>query len=261
MHLLYEIAQREGTEKIVLGNLVIGGCSLATHAYNIMAKEPAYSFLRNENGEWKTTKECTMLYGVEYEDWDIITIQQASVHSGKAETYDNSIQLITTFLNANKRNPNAKILWNMTWAYAQSPISDSFKYYENDQMTMYRCIVGAVQEKILPDGTFAGVLPVGTAIQNARTSCLGDTMNRDAAHLGDLGRVIAAYTWYCSLAGKELDQIALDAVPDKLTVNYSESGDMPLSKTEKQVIAEAVKNALENPFEVTQSQYKDISDS
>lgn len=255
MQMLYEIAQAEGKEQIVLGNLYIGGCSLNTHAKHTTSKEKAYEFYFNDNGFWKTEGKCTLQAGIRRADWDIITLQQASNASGKANTYNQDIQTIVDYIHKNKANPGAKILWHMTWAYKLDSTSEEFANYDYDQAAMYAAITGAVQEKIVPDSAFSGVLPSGTAIQNARSSYLGDTMNRDGAHLSDLGRVIAGYTWYCVLTGKTLDAISLNAVPDRLTKSYDMPGDMVLTEGEKLVIAEAVKNAIANPYTVTQSQY------
>ena len=255
MQMLYEIAQAEGKEQIVLGNMVIGGCSLNTHAKHTTSNEKAYTFYFNDKGFWNTEDKCTLQAGIRRADWDIITIQQASNASGKANTYNQDIQTIVDYIHKNKANPGAKILWHMTWAYKLDSTSEEFANYDYNQTTMYEAITGAVQEKIVPDSAFSGVLPSGTAIQNARSSYLGDVMNRDGAHLSDLGRVIAGYTWYCVLTGKTLDTISLNAVPDRLTKSYDMPGDMVLTEGEKLVIAEAVKNAIANPYTVTQSQY------
>ena len=255
MHLLHEVAKAEGKEEIVLGNLFIGGCTLATHAKNATSNAAKYVFFTNRTGSWSKEENCTLLDGLRRDNWDIITLQQASHASGKVSTYNADIQTVVDYVNANKLNPNAKMLWHMTWAYSGDSTSSSFAPYNNDQMNMYNMIVGAVQDKIVTDEAFSDILPVGTAIQNARSSYLGDVMNRDGSHLSDLGRVIAAYVWYCKLTGKTLDAIALAAVPARLTKSYDMPGDMVLTEGQKLVIAEAVKNAIANPFVVTQSQY------
>ena len=254
MQMLYEIAQSEGKEQIVLGNLVIGGCNLTTHAGNTLSNAPAYAYKKNTDGAWTTKMEVTMLEGICDEDWDVITLQQSSDGSGKVGTYNHDIQLIVNYVNEHKTNPDGIMLWHMTWAYPTPEAPEPYKYFV-DQAAMYAGITGAVQEKIVTDAAFTGVLPSGTAIQNARSSYLGDTLNRDGSHLNDLGRVIAGYTWYCMLTGKTLDTIGLNAVPEKLTKSYEEGGDMVLTEGEKLVIAEAVKNAIANPYAVTQSQY------
>jgi hypothetical protein len=70
-------------------------------------------------------------------------------------------------------NENMKLVWNMTWAY---PTGSGWfgGLYGNNQMNMYNSIVSAVQEKIVKNPEFALVSPAGTAIQNGRTSYIGD---------------------------------------------------------------------------------------
>lgn len=256
MQMLYEIATKEGYGEVVLGNLYDAGCTLAGHVENLTTQARGYNYLTNNTGRWGTTEGVTLEYGLKAQEWDIITLQQGSPDSGLVETYNEDIQTIVDYVNQNKTNPDAKMYWHMTWAYPQSSNREVFfTKYACDQMTMYNMIVGAVQEKVVPNTAFVGVLPSGTAVQNARTSYIGDKLNRDGFHLNDLGRVIAGYTWFSMLTGKTLDTIALESVPSYLLKSYELMGDMPITEGERLVIAEAVKNAIANPFTVTQSQY------
>ena len=256
MQMLYEIAKKEGYSEVVLGNLYDAGCTLKGHVENLTTKAGAYSYQFNNTGRWVSTSNTTLEYGLKAQDWDIITLQQGSPDSGLVETYNEDIQTIVDYVNQNKTNPDAKMYWHMTWAYPQNTDKAVFATkYGNMQMTMYNMIVDSVKQKVVPNEAFVGVLPVGTAIQNARTSYLGDKLNRDGFHLNDLGRVIAGYTWFSMLTGKTLDTVALDKVPTNLTKSYELLGDMPITEGERLVIAEAVKNALANPYTVTQSQY------
>jgi len=50
-------------------------------------------------------------------------------------------------------------------------------------MTMYKAIISATKTKILTNSNFTKVIPNGTAIQNMRTSFVGDTLTRDGYHL------------------------------------------------------------------------------
>ena len=256
MQMLYEIATKEGYDEVVLGNLYDAGCTLKGHVENLTKNAEAYGYQFNSTGRWVSKSNATLEYGLKAQDWDIITMQQGSPDSGLVETYNEDIQTIVDYVNQNKTNPDAKLYWHMTWAYPQSSNQEVFfTKYSCNQMTMYNMIVDSVKEKVVPNQAFAGVLPSGTAIQNARTSYLGDHLNRDGYHLNDLGRVIAGYTWFSMLTGKTLDTVALDKVPTNLTKSYELLGDMPITEGERLVIAEAVKNAIANPFVVTQSQY------
>ncbi len=92
----------------------------------------------------------------------------------------------------------------MTWAYQQNSTHWAFAYYNKDQMTMYNAITATVQEQVLPLSTINGVIPSGTAIQNLRTSELGDTLTSDGHHLKDTyGDYTAALTWFCTITGEK----------------------------------------------------------
>ena len=256
MYMLYEIATKEGYTEVILGNLYDGGCTLAEHAQYIAENQTAYTFQYNRSGVWESTKSYTFLGGLQAEDWDIITLQQGSTKSGLVETYNEDIQTIVDYVNQNKTNPDAKMYWHMTWAYPQYSTQAAFsKNYGSDQMTMYNMIISCVQEKIVTDPAFVDVLPSGTAVQNARTSYIADMWNRDGYHLNDLGRLLAGYTWFCKLTGKTLDTIAVEVIPQKLLKSTDGVFDLTLTEGQRMVIAEAVKNAIANPFTVTQSRY------
>ena len=86
------------------------------------------------------------------------------------------------------------------------------------------------------------LFPVGTAVQNARTSYLGDTLTRDGFHLSiPYGRYIAALTWGRVLTGKSVEGIA-----------YAPEG---VDENLKAIAIESVENAVKSPFEVTQSSF------
>ena len=111
-------------------------------------------------------------------DWDFVTLQQASGSSGLADTYGGLETLIEYVQNKLPETAHAKLAWHMTWAYQQNSTHADFGKYDRDQTTMYRSIVSAVNERIVPCGDFAAIVPNGTAVQNARTSFVGDTLTR-----------------------------------------------------------------------------------
>ena len=214
---LYDLLKSADYDQVILGNLYIGGCSLDTHWNNISGNLSAYQYQKNDdNGEWVYTENATALSALQDETWDIITVQQASPDSGRGNTYGN-LQNIVNWVNANKTNANAKVLWHMTWAYQQNSDHDGFANYGNDQMTMYNAIVNAVQNNVLTVNGINGVIPAGTAIQNLRTSGLGDTLTADGYHLKDTyGDYTAALTWFRAITGESLDLVTYwpDSVKD-----------------------------------------------
>ncbi len=246
MEHLYAIAKAEGVSEIILGNLYIGGCPLNKHAANSISGEAAYKYYKNTTGDWAVNPQpFSLLQGIQDEQWDIITMQQASGKSGLTDTYQPHLNNLIAFVNENKTNPDAKLFWHMTWAYQSDSTHGDFADYGNNQNSMYLGIVNALQKSVEPVGAFEKILPVGTAIQNARTSFVGDTLTRDGFHLSDLGRVIAAYTWYAVIDGQPLH-----------AVNINRAGSLNLSEGHKRVIVEAVNAAITNPYGVTQSENK-----
>jgi hypothetical protein len=223
---------------IYLGNLYIGGCSIDTHWANAQSGEKAYDYRTCQWGTWKSTKQ-SLEYGIKAQEWDIITVQQVSQNSGMPETFGN-LQNLLDFVNSKKKNPDAKVFWHMTWAYESDSTHSGFVNYNGDQMTMYNAIVNAAKEKILTNNAFTGVIPSGTAVQNLRTSYLGDHITRDGYHLSyDVGRYTAALTWAKLLTGESID--AVDYIPKEY----------PNIANHLPAIKEAVNNAVAKPLEVT----------
>ena len=242
MQHLYGILEDGGIQKYVLGNLYIGGCSIETHVSNLDTQATAYKYYKNTDGVWNGYKDFSANEALAEEDWDIISIQQASAKSGRPNSYDDLEALIN---HIKAVQPNAEIVWHMTWAYAQDSDSTAFAGYDNDQMTMYNAIVDCVENIIVPNDSISKIMPVGTAIQNLRTSYLGDTLNRDGNHLSaGTGRYTAALTWYSVLTGNSIDNISF--VPSEF----------PEIEAQLPAIKDAVNKATANPFKVTESAYK-----
>ena len=215
---LYDLLKSADYDQVILGNLYIGGCSLDTHWSNINGGQAAYQYQKNDdNGKWTYTENATALSALTDENWDVITIQQVSSDSGVASTYSN-LENIVNWVHENKTNDDARVMWHMTWAYQQDSTHEGFADYDNDQMTMYNAIVNAVQTQVLTLDGIDGVIPSGTAIQNLRTSDLGDTLTADGYHLLDTyGDYTAALTWFRAITGESLDLVTYwpDTVVDQ----------------------------------------------
>ena len=241
---LTHICKDAGIETIVIGNLYIASCSLEKHWTNISAKNAAYEYFTNAEGFMKSvTKTKSIQAALADEKWDVVTLQQASGTSGVPSSFDPYLNNILTFLEANRPAAHTEIIWNMTWAYQADSDHLSFPTYNKNQLTMYQKIVECVETKINTDARFAGVIPTGTAIQNLRTSYVGDTVTQDGYHLNaSHGKYIAALTWYAYLTGGSPDLV------DWAPMNYKQQ-----ITADMDVIHEAVENALKDPLKVTAS--------
>lgn len=239
---LYNILQDAGYEKIVLGNLYIGGCSLQTHAGHFSGNATAYTYYKNTTGSWTSTASTAPLTALDERSWDYISMQQASGSSGRPDTYEPYIETLLEIVKTHC--PAAKLVWHMTWAYQGNSTHSSFPYYNSDQMTMYNAIVSTVQSKILSRDDFSFVIPTGTAVQNLRTSYMGDNLTRDGYHMSyDKGRFVTALTWARKITGCDLD--AISWTPS--AYSYSE--------TDLAAIKEAASQAVAHPYVVTPSSY------
>ena len=243
MQHLYLVAKDAGIENVVLGTLYKGGCSLDMHmeymSGNLANYETFYISSDTSKELVAHSKNVTAKYAITYEDWDYIVIQQVSNYTGMASKYGN-LQGVIDYINANKTS-DAEILWHMTWAYQQDTTNSGFANYGKDQMTMYNSIVSVVNDLILTNSDISGVIPAGTAIQNLRTSYLGDTITRDGYHLSyGIGRYTAALTWLAYLTGCDVDTIT--AIPS----SYPEIAE------HLDIIKASVKCTMENPYSVTE---------
>lgn len=239
---LYTVLKAEGVQEIVLGNLYIGGCPLDKHNANAKSGEANYKYYKNTTGQWETYPSMvSLLYGLQDEEWDVITMQQGSAKSGIADSYQPDLDELVAFVSENKTNPEAKLYWHMTWAYQSDSDHAAFPNYGNSQNAMYLGIVNSLKEAVEPTGAFAGILPVGTAIQNTRTGFVGDTLTRDGFHLSDYGRIIASYTWYAVLNGQPLYAVNVDKV-----------GAQKLTDQHKALIVDAVNAAIAEPYAITE---------
>lgn len=250
---LYEIAKDQGCTEIIVARLFLAECTLRTHVTNINSNAMAYTYQKRFSDEdWTVMQNITMEYGILDEDWDIIFLQHSAEGAAQRETYKDYIPKMISYIDSKKTNPNARYVWNMTWAFPGDSTNALFQSLGSDQMKHYETIVAATQEHVVPVKEFAAIIPSGTAVQNARTSKIGDTLNRDSMHLNSLGYIIAGLATYATLTGKPIESLGISQFPaSTYTSNYI------ITDEYKQIVIEAANAALENPFQVTQSAYTD----
>lgn len=230
---------------VTIGNLYIGGASLIHHEENIQQNEGAYSFRKiDREGEKTTTAGYTIHRALSEENWTHISFQQVSQNSGQYDTWEETLPFVYDYVAPRAKNPEAKFLLHQTWAYAQNSTHEGFANYDNDQITMYEAIVDAVNRaKDLIHIDL--VVPAGTAIQNVRTSIIGDNVTRDGYHLNSgIGKYTAACVWFEATTGQSV-----------LGNTYKPSG---MSDYEAEIAQHAAHTAITTPLEVTDMvDYKD----
>ena len=234
---LHELAEAEGISTII-GNMFIGGCSLERHVKNARDNAPAYAYRKiGTDGKKREKGKMSLEMVLADEDWDYVSLQQASTFSGMYETYEASLPELIEYVKA-RLPKKTKLMLHQTWAYASTSNHGGFKNYNRDQLTMYHAIVDAVK-KAGKAYKIKMIIPSGTAIQNARTSFIGDHLNRDGYHLDvKIGRYTAACTWF--------ERIFKHNVVGN---PYAPEG---LDEARKAVAQKAAHAAVKHPYKVTE---------
>ena len=234
---LHELVEAEGISTII-GNMFIGGCSLERHVKNARDNAPAYAYRKiGTDGKKREKGKMSLETVLADEDWDYVSLQQASPFSGMYETYEASLPELIEYVKA-RLPKKTKLMLHQTWAYASTSKHSGFKNYNCNQLTMYQAIADAVK-KAAKANKIKIVIPSGTAIQNARTSFIGDHLNRDGYHLDvKIGRYTAACTWF--------ERIFKHNVVGN---PYTPEG---LDEARKAVAQKAAHAAVKHPYKVTE---------
>ena len=233
---LYELADAEGFKPII-GNVYIGGCSLERHLSNAKNNNAAYEYRKIVDGKKINKLNVSLAEALVDEKWDYISLQQVSGYSGKYETYVVSLPELLEYVKEHATNKSMKLMLHQTWAYAANSNHADFPKYDKDQMKMYEAIIDAVENasKLV---NIDIIIPSGTAIQNGRTSIIGDNFNRDGYHLElTYGRYTAACTWFEKIFNKTV-------VGNKYAPNT-------ISEYYKQIAQNAAHYAVLNPRGIT----------
>lgn len=218
----------------------------------------------------------TMQFGIQRHDWDLVIMQgglfeMANVKdgyftAGKELDHTGYIQTIMDYVLENdiEKGTKPKFAFNMIWGV---PMDDAVltedtkkRLYENfsGYEEMYQAMCGVYKDEISSAFDWTYMLPAGTAIENLKTTGLKNAdIYRDYAHVTDYGRAVAAYTWYCTIFGKDITECQLNPIYWRVMINSFNrqyQKDMELTQEQKDLLIEAVSNAMKTPYAVTPSQ-------
>ena len=235
MNQLYAMCESAGVKDIDIAIMYIAGCSLTQHWENVQSNATTYELHRNNNGEWTKTVNYSIEQILTEKDWDIISLQNSPGGAARANDYSN-LDNMTDYVKA--QCPNAELVWFMTWSFSDD--STYLSGFQNDSRYMYHCIVDCVNTYVDANSNYHSVVPVGTAVMNARTSdTIGDMVHPtlDSHLTEDLGYYVAAYTWFGHITG--MSPYDIDFVPGH-------------AKAQENVatILECAQNALDTPYEI-----------
>ena len=215
----------------------IPATSLNDHLTNLKRNTPAYRRVTCvAKGSQQNLEEQTLQQILNYDTWDIISIQHASWDSYNMSMYGANFDEFVGLVKA--AAPNAKLVWEMTWAYENTYAIN----YGTSQLNMYNGIVDCINKKIKTNPNFKNIIPIGAAIQYCRqSSVFGDMLCTDGNHLNRLGRYIASATWAAALTGLNINNLT---TPYQISPDWEFSTGTTISQNDKDKIVPCVKKAV-----------------
>lgn len=193
---LKQIASADG-EKFKVVNLFIGGCPLKRHFANIMADSKSYSmeYGGESTGFFVSIKEALLS-----DEWDVVTLQQASPDSFKYETYQPYLSTLADYVRTYA--PKAKLYMHQTWSYEEGHGALSRWGFKN-QAEMFAAIEDAY-DKAAKAINADGILKSGKVLQLLLQNGI-EKVHRDGAHISlGAGRYATALLWYATLTKKDI---------------------------------------------------------
>ncbi len=276
---LWKLADECGAEEVIVGRLFHAGARLYEHWNAAQTGEGFYLYTEQVSPDVEYAKEGVSLeYGLKAQDWDIIVLQawypeacyglNGGTVAGNGVEDEQWLDLLTGYLKANATNENVELGFNMIWSQERQlsetvTNSEGANNRSNDGDTLadWENIIYQTSEYIVDNEAYSYIIPVGTAIENARTSYLsgirGTTdsdllvggLQRDSVHLNDIGKYIAAMTWLKVLK-PDWNVTGTAFAPD---VKYYNSEQVVIDADVMAVAKEAVDNAVYAWDEVTAS--------
>lgn len=205
---LYDMAKSAGTTMII-GNMFVEGASLEDHAKNLSENRAVYQYRRVAADGSSTILNNLLLKNIiKGDNWDFIAFEESLPLAGKPDGYQTYLPQLMEEANELASNPGLKFVLHQPWAYAKNSQEAGFANYDKDQTKMFNAIVDAIS-KAKESAKIELVVPTGTAIQNSRTTLLGEAVLNDGAYLNmNIRQYTAACTWFETLFGGNAAEIS-----------------------------------------------------
>ena len=188
-------------------NLFIGGCPLERHCSNIGQNDSEHLYTKyvNSIGAGKISLDEALTE----DEYDVISVQQASPDSGEWETYQPYIEQLVDHVR--KHQPRAKIAIHETWAYeADLRLNFLRNKYEGSRHVMHERLSECYRraEKLIGADIF---IPSGDVIKALRDNpafdpeMYGARLTSDGGHMSaSYGRYAVGLTWCAALGMKNI---------------------------------------------------------
>ena len=222
---LHKLAKAENCDLFTV-NLFFPGCSLQSHYNHFINDLPNYEL--EINGE-SANRKVTISEALKMDNWDVVTLQQASHLSTDYQTYMPYMKFLTE--QVKEQCEGAKIYVHQTWAYEDKSekLKELARYSAAEDMFLDLC---TAYERAKKDILADGFIPSGKAMINAVKLGLKNT-HRDGFHASlGAGRYLLALTWYKALTGNDISGNDFDCF------------DEAVSQQEREIVIKAVNAAF-----------------
>jgi len=237
---------KEGSHHLVIGRAEIGGCTLRKHWELAELAEQNPNDPKGKPYNGKSLRKL-LSEGV----WDVVTLQQYSLHSGDVQTYQPYARKLYDFIK--RLQPNARVVLHQTWAYRSdskdfSQIAEKkFAGNEKEMWQMsgaaYRTVAKELGISFIPVGDafwkvssghkafrkdmkFDYENPVFPALPNQANSLHrgyfwdgNKKLNFDTHHANEAGCYLGSLVWYAFLFNESPTKIAF--VPETVPPNFA----------------------------------------
>lgn len=207
---LYGLFEAIG-QKVIIGDAYIGGCPLEKHAANAKSDAAEYSYRKIVNGVKTTTSSVKLSAIMKDEDWTFVSLQEgAGFHGFYNDSYNGTTHSMEPHLGemvkyVKEKCPGARLVYHAPWVAKADYTGVKFSYYGFNQAKMYEMIIKATKEVLAAYPDFKLCMNVMDAIQNLRSSYIGDNVNRDGWHLNyTTGRYTAGCLWFERIMGQSV---------------------------------------------------------
>lgn len=226
---------RAAGRPVIIGYVTRGGSSLEDHWNWASGDEPKFRYCKIGDGAQVSEGKATLARALADEPWEVVTFQQQSGKAAQRETIEPWLGKLVKYVR--KRVPRGvRLMYYQTWAYDERSTSH-WMMFGHLNAEMYPNLVANSRE--FSAKYKMGVIPVGTAVENLRTSFNMINVVRGGDHLNyTIGRYLAAATWYEALTGDDVQ--AYDYAPYTLP--------NPIRRAMARKCAHA---AVVQPYEVT----------
>ena len=230
-----------------LGLITYSASSMAWHATQAERGTALYAFYVTDSQTdcWSSYGRVSSADALQWADWDVVILQpfSAEAHTGTANPIHASqedekfypLETSTAYMldHVNRYAPNAEVYCYMHW---QRTRTNKLNAYLSGHNTMAAFFPTVMSYRGTQSGArYSDIIPVGTAIQNARTTYLAllsyhtDSsaslkndpqfgLQRDENHLSmHLGRYISAVTVACAIVPEQLRKDGCELPPIRQT--------------------------------------------